>query len=277
MQEINAAFGLNDEIEITGAGQFPSRYRVTDLAVNVIGAVGSAIASLNQSCGFTKERPQVIVDRRLSSLWFAQSIHPIDWEMPPVWDAIAGDYQTRDGWIKLHTNLAHHRRAACDALGVAPERSAVEKAVAAWGKDELEAAIVGAGGVAAAMRARDEWKSHEQGSAVAREPLIEWVGEREIPAPRWAGTAGRPLKGLRVLDLTRVLAGPVATRTLAGFGAEILRIDPPGWEEAIVVPDITLGKKCARLDLRDAPARKVFENLLREADIFCAWVSSRRA
>lgn len=267
MQEIDAALDLNDEIEISGEGQLPSRYRVTELAVSVIGAVGSAIASLSESCGYSKERLQVVVDRRLASLWFAQSIHPIDWEMPPAWDAIAGDYQTRDGWIKLHTNLRHHRRAACMVLGVEPERSQVEKAVSAWSKDELETAIVSAGGVAAAMRRRDEWQVHSQGSAVAQEPLIQRVDERETPSPRWAGTAQRPLKGLRVLDLTRVLAGPVATRTLAGFGAEILRIDPPSWEEAIVVPDITLGKNCARLDLREATACSIFKSLLCEADI----------
>ena len=75
------------------------------------------------------------------------------------------------------------------------------------------------------------------------------------------------LGNVRVLDLTRVLAGPVATRTLAAFGATVLRLDPPGWDEPNVVPDITLGKKCATLDLRDSGSRQIFETLLSEADV----------
>ncbi len=80
-------------------------------------------------------------------------------------------------------------------------------------------------------------------------------------------SSARPLEGLRVLDLTRVLAGPVATRFLAGYGAEVLRIDPPTWNEPGIVPEVTLGKRCARLDLHDSRDRAVFETLLSQADI----------
>ena len=187
--------------------------------------------------------------------------------MPPIWDAIAGDYQTKDGWIKLHTNLPHHRSAACKALGIEPERSIVEAAVATWSKDELEQAIVSEGGVAAAMRSIAEWMEHSQGKRVSSEPLVHWTDERIRTIKDWQPTLGQPLKGLRVLDLTRVLAGPVATRTLAGFGADVLRIDPPGWQEDNVVPDITLGKRCARLDLKKIEGREEFTELLSNADI----------
>ena len=70
-----------------------------------------------------------------------------------------------------------------------------------------------------------------------------------------------------MLDLTRVLAGPVATRFLAGYGAQVLRVDPPGWDEPGVIPEITLGKRCTRLDLQNAADRAIFENLLKGADI----------
>ena len=244
-----------------------SRYSVTQLATHAIGAVGCAIASLIQSCSLHNNPMPVIVDRRLASLWFSRSIHPINWEMPPAWDAIAGDYQANDGWIKLHTNLPHHRRAVCQILGVEPQRAKVEAAVASWRKDELESTIIEAGSVSAAMHQRHEWEAHPQGIAVANEPLIDWFDERKLPSKDWPATTKRPLAGLKVLDLTRVLAGPVATRTLAGFGADILRIDPPDWEEANVVPDITLGKRCTRLDLHNTSDRSVFKRLLGEADI----------
>jgi crotonobetainyl-CoA:carnitine CoA-transferase CaiB-like acyl-CoA transferase len=70
-----------------------------------------------------------------------------------------------------------------------------------------------------------------------------------------------------VLDLTRVLAGPVATRLLAGWGAEVLRIDPPDWDEPAIVPEVTLGKRCARLDLKTHDGKSRFLKLLSSADV----------
>ena len=188
--------------------------------------------------------------------------------MPSLWDAIAGDYQTADGWIRLHTNLPHHRAAALRALGCDNTREAVTSAVRTWQGDMLETAIVEHGGVAAAMRSQSDWLNHPQGQAVTAEPLTGWRAPHTVQLRhRPKATANRPLAGLRILDLTRVLAGPIATRTLAGFGAEVLRIDPPGWDEPGVIPDISLGKRCAYLDLRDSKDRETFEALLAQADV----------
>lgn len=77
----------------------------------------------------------------------------------------------------------------------------------------------------------------------------------------------RPLRSVRILDLTRVLAGPVAGRFLAGFGAEVLRIDPPDWDEGAVIPEVTRGKRCARLDLRHPAQLVQFKRLLAECDV----------
>jgi hypothetical protein len=218
----------------------------------------------------------VAVDRRLASLWFGWSIHPTGWERPPAWDPVAGDYATADGWIRLHTNAIHHRDAALAVLGCAAERDAVARAVASWRGEELEAAVVGNGGCAAMMRSTAEWRAHPQGAAVAAEPLIavetrplEGASSTSTSTSAWPGAATpeQPLAGLKVLDLTRVLAGPVATRFLAGYGADVLRIDPPGWNEPGVIPEVTLGKRCARLDLRQPAERAIFEGLLAQADV----------
>ena len=114
---------------------------------------------------------------------------------------------------------------------------------------------------------RESWTAHPQGRAVASDPLVIRAPGGPAASPHWAAPTARPLQGVRVLDMTRVLAGPVATRFLAGFGAEVLRIDPPSWNEPGVVPDVTLGKRCARLDLRRAEDRTVWEGLLRRADV----------
>lgn len=263
----SSALGLPaDAVVFGGAGDLPAYFAVTDLAAASVGAAALAVQQLIVAQG--GEARAVRVDRRLASLWFGWSLHPVGWERPPLWDAVAGDYATADGWIRLHTNARHHRDAALAVLGCAAEREAVARAVASWRREELEAAVVGQGGCAAVMRSAAEWRGHPQGRAVATEPLIAITTEPANGAGRgWAATPTRPLAGLKVLDLTRVLAGPVATRFLAGYGADVLRIDPPGWNEPGVIPEVTLGKRCARLDLTQRADRAIFEGLLVEADI----------
>ena len=266
MDEVFASLGLAPDFQTTGSGALASRFQVTDLAVAAYAAVGQAMAGLLEAQGLATA-PKVRVNRTLASRWYGRSIQPIGWELPPLWDAVAGLYRCKTGWIRLHTNLPHHRTAALSVLNAAPKREAVAQAALSWRAEELETAITQAGGVAAMMRTASEWAAHPQGQAVAGEPLIDWISPRKIIPKSWAATLARPLNGLKVLDLTRVLAGPVATRTLAGFGAQVLRIDPPDWEEPNVIPDVTLGKRCARLDLTQPNDRTTFEALLSEADI----------
>jgi hypothetical protein len=253
-------------VAFSGHGDLPSVFAVSDLAAGSVAAAGLAIAELVAARG--GDRPPVLVDRRLASLWFLESIRPLGWTVPPAWDPIAGDYAGEDGWIRLHTNAPRHRAAALAVLRTPADKDAVVAAVSRWRIDELESAVVAAGGCAAAMRDLTAWAAHPNGKAVASEPLA-WIDAGDpAPATRWPVTGDRPLAGIRVLDCTRVLAGPVATRFLAGFGADVLRIDPPGWDEPGVIPSVALGKRCARLDLRQAGDRHVFEELLASADVF---------
>ena len=258
-----------DAYTVTGSGQRPSAFAVSELATASFAAVGQELARLATALTLDAKQPEISVDHRLASLWYGYSFKPDGWEVPSLWDAIAGDYQASDGWIRLHTNLPHHRAAALKVLAVEADRDAVTKAIKDWQIANLETAIVAQGGVAAAMRSRSDWQDHPQGRAVAREPLIGWHGPRNVTLrDRPQATATRPLAGLRVLDLTRILAGPVSTRTLAGFGAEVLRIDPPGWDEPGVILDISLGKHCAYLDLKSPDGMERLKDLLAQADVF---------
>ncbi|TNC15009.1 acyl-CoA transferase [Methylobacterium terricola] len=252
-------------VTLTGTGALPSIYPVSDLAAASVAAAGLALAEWIEA-RFGR-RPTVTVDRRLAALWFSRTLDPQGWAPPPLWDPVAGDYRAAEGWIRLHTNAPHHRDAALRALGTAPDRAAVAVAVARWRADDLEAAVVAEGGCAAAMRSAQAWAAHPQGAAVAREPLLSWEPGEAGPDGSGQARPERPLAGLRVLDLTRVLAGPVATRFLAGYGATVLRLDPPHWDEPGVVPEMTLGKACARLDLKDLAGRARFEDLLASADV----------
>jgi hypothetical protein len=252
-------------LHILDTGSLPSVFAVSDFATAAVAAAAAAIAELVATrFGST---PKVVVSRRLSSLWFGWSLQPEGWALPAAWDPIAGDYRTADGWIRLHTNAPHHRDAALSVLGVSADRSRVSRAVAEWKADALEAAVVERKGCAAAMRSMAAWTAHVQGDAAAREALMPAAVTNDIGDSSLPSSPQRPLEGIRVLDLTRVLAGPVATRFLAGFGADVLRIDPPTWDEPGVVPEVTLGKRCARLDLRRSADRASFWELLRRADV----------
>ncbi len=252
---------LTGAVAFSGTGSLRSVFAVSDLAAGAIAAAALAAAE------YAGLRPdQVTVDRRLASYWFGWSFQPDGWTRSAEWNAIAGDYEAADGWIRLHTNAPHHLAAALFVLHAPPERAAVASAVRCWVADDLEAAVLAAGGCAASMRSLSDWAAHPQGRAVASEPLVWRDRTAEAASPRIPNPA-RPLHGLRVLDLTRVFAGPVCTRALAGLGADVLRIDPPSWDEPVVVPEMTLGKRCARLDARDPNARAVLHDLLRTADI----------
>jgi crotonobetainyl-CoA:carnitine CoA-transferase CaiB-like acyl-CoA transferase len=262
---LGGEFEFLNKLEITGSGDLPSVFPVSDLATAAIGTAGLAAAEL--VAARFGEATSVQVDRRLSSFWFGLSVRPQGWPLLPIWDPLSADYEAKDGWIRLHMNAPHHRGAALSVLKAEAKKESIAREVAHWEASALEAAVVTVGGCAATMRSTAEWKAHPQGRVVAAEPLI-YTRTLESDSKRaWDGPRERPLKGLRILDLTRVLAGPVATRFLAGLGAEVLRIDPPWWDEPVVVSEVALGKRCARLDLREPSNRDVFIQLLMEADV----------
>src|ERR1700751_232660 len=264
----SAAGGESDfltNLEIMGTGDLPSVFAVSDLATAAIGTAGLATAELIATR--FGDSLTVRVDRRLASLWFGLSVRPQGWPLPPLWDPLSADYEAKDRWIRLHMNAPHHRDAALAVLGVAAEKEAVAREVSRWTADDLETAVVSGGGCAATMRSIAEWKVHPQGRAVAGEPLLHLRIEDTISRSDWKMSRQRPLKGLRVLDLTRVLAGTIATRFLAGLGAEVLRIDPPWWDEPVVVLEVALGKRCARIHPRQPSNRELFEQLLKDADV----------
>lgn len=256
-----------DEASIgqTGAGDLDSWFATTDLAVATIGIAGLMLSGFAAS--LVGREGRVSVDRRLASLWFGWTLRPLGWTLPAPWDPLAGDYRAKDAWIRLHTNAPAHRAAALSVLGHRESRTALSRAVSRWESEPLEAAIVEAGGCTAVMRSVRDWKRHPQGAAVAEEPLVAWSEYSPIAPPSPASGGAQPLGGLRVLDLTRVLAGPVAARFLAAYGADVLRIDPPDWNEPGVVPEVTLGKRCAGLDLRVQKDRNTFNELVRDADV----------
>ena len=194
----------------------------------------------------------------------------LDGEPPAVWAPMSGFWQTSEGWVRTHANYPHHAERLAGVLGVAvgASRERVADAMAGWSALGLEQAAADAGAVVGAVRTPDDWAAHPQAVAVQPLPLVE-VEREGAAAPRsWSADAHGPLDGVRVLDLTRVLAGPVATRNLALAGASVLRVDPPhlpeiGW----IHLDTGAGKASTTLDLRSRGDRLTLEDLLQTADV----------
>jgi hypothetical protein len=248
----------------------PSAFDVTGLATASTAAAALAAAEYH-AARHGIAVPAVRVDSRAACAAFAAErlFTPDGWQLPEAWDPVAGNYQASDGWIRLHTNYAYHRAAAERVLG-ADNRDAVQAAVRPWKAADLEAAVVAAGGCAAVMYDRETWLASAPGAATAGDPPLAVTG-RPLTGPdpaRSARPASLPYAGVRVLDLTRVIAGPLGTRFLAGYGADVLRIDPPGFAEVpALLPETTAGKRTASLDLAAPAGRAAFERLVAGADV----------
>ncbi len=272
--EIADALGL-DRTELaaiawTGPTEtLPARLPVTELCAS---AVAAGLAAARDLSRVRRRQPgDVTLDRAHLAASMRSERHVRIEGAPPsaAFDPLSRFLRTIDGWIRLHGNYPAHRAAAQRVLGVGIDASAtdLEQAAGRWRSDELEDAVIEAGGCAAALRSEGGWAAHPQGAAVAAEPLID-VGRGASGGRRLDEVPpGSPAAGVRVLDLTRVIAGPAATRQLAAAGADVLRIDPPDLPELpLAWSDFALGKRSLHLDLADAGRRRTFDLLLAEAD-----------
>src|SRR5260370_13545065 len=189
--------------------------------------------------------------------------------MQERWDKSAGTYRCGDGrWVRLHTNFPHHRDGVLKLLGCAYDRDAVKGALEDWQAEALETAAAEAGLVATAMRSFAEWDAHPQGRAVASLPVFSIQRIGAAPAEPLPGAA-RPLSGVPVRDLHPILAGPVAGRTLAAHGADVLLVTSPHLPsvEQLVI-DTGRGKLSTHIDLRAPAGRDPLARLLRSAALF---------
>jgi CoA-transferase family III len=255
-------------LELHGGTRFlGSPFALDEIATATIGAALLAAGELAQARG--QPKPAVALDRAHAALAFAserQLRTRATAALDAPFAALSRFASTSDGHIRLHANYPHHRAALLRALGDPPERAALA-AIATRRAAELEQAIVDAGGAAAAVRSPAQWSGHAQGRAVAPLGLLDFE-PRRTPAPPLAPAGPLPCSGLRVLDLTRVIAGPVGTRMLAALGAEVLRIDPPAMPELeLQVLDGCVGKRSTLLDLRVETECATLEQLLAEADV----------
>lgn len=198
----------------------------------------------------------------------------LDGVAPKLWDKLAGLYPCKSGWVRLHTNFAHHRDGVLRLLGLAEgadtERAAVARALEGWDALTFEQAATDTGLVVAALRSFDEWDAHPQSSALAAQPLVAVERIGDAPPLPWPGlpARSRPLVGLRVLELTRILAGPFCGRLLAAYGADVLLVNAPHLPNIEAIAETSRGKLSALADLRTSAGRDALRAMLREAEVF---------
>lgn len=257
--------------DLTGADPvFPSSFAVGDAAQSTIAASALAACELGHLRGVPRQ--QVGVDMLHAAIdclgWFA-----VDGRVPELWDPISGLYEAADGWVRIHANFAHHREGALRLLGLDPaatKRDGVQAALRRWRAQDFEHAAAGAGLVVTALRTFAGWDATPQGRAVAAQPLmtITRIGEADpLPLPA-LDAAQRPLDGVRVLDLTRILAGPVGGRALAAYGADVMLVNAPHLPNIDAIADTSRGKRSAHVDLRMPAGRAAMDVLVEGAHVF---------
>lgn len=236
-----------------------------DVEALAVGTVDAAVSASNELAAQRGSRWRGTVDSALVATSF-NSIGLLrrDGEPAPAWAELSGFFETADGWVRLHGNYPHHA-AVIRAYTGADDKVGVQAALRSRTALDVERDVRAAGGIAGAVRSRDSWRAHPQyREAVEGRGLISLDDPAGSPRQLTPLADEAPMTGIRVLDLTRVIAGPTATRLLAALGADVLRLDPPARPELLDQHlDTDFGKRTALVDL----AQTRIDDLLDTADV----------
>lgn len=274
--------GMPEDGEVTITGRDPvysARFRIGETTANILGGVGVAVTDIHELK--TGKRQKVAIDARhaaatcRSSKYLSQPAPGGGWEPVPSSPSMAHmrtitqPWQCKDGrWYLPHFNLPHLHDRVIGVLKCESNEEAVAKAVAQWDSHDLEEAVAEARACGSVVRSNEEWLEHPHGKMLKAKPLVEIIKIADtdpIPFPEGA----RPLDGIRVLDLTRILAGPICARTLAENGADVLMVAASHLPQVPEhVKDTSHGKRSCFLDFNDADDLETVKKLAASADVF---------
>ncbi|KAF8584687.1 CoA-transferase family III [Ramaria rubella] len=264
-------------LRLTGdpTSSLPSSFNLGVAAQASIAAAGLAAAHMRALSTSEEMQMQVTVDARHAALEFhSEAYYTLNGAVPGgIWDDIAGTYPTKDSFVRIHTNFPHHREGILSILGLSSgvSRETVAQAIAKWNSRQFEEEAANRGMCATAMRSFDEWDEHPHALAIRDTPPVQLIKLSDAPPrnPFSAAHGKGALDGVRVLDLTRVIAGPVCGRTLAAYGADVLLVTSPNLPSLPNLDaDTSRGKRTTQLDLTTIAGRDNLRSLIRDADVF---------
>ena len=270
LQTAKLPTSLADTATITGNDPIlPSPFLIGTAGAAALAAVGVTAAQCVELK--TGQRPTVNIAVRDAAI--AQRSHNyvrvLEKPIADLWSPISGFYRTRDQrWVQLHCNFPNHRLGVVKFLQCDDTKEAVTTAMLQHDALFLETELSARGLCAAMIRAPEEWAATPQAQAVAALPLFEITKIADTP-PKPLPAGEMPVAGIRVLDLTRVIAGPVVGKLLAELGATVMRIASPNLPaiEPLVI-DTGFGKYSAFIDLNNHDNQHAFDQLLPETDVF---------
>lgn len=211
---------------------------------------------------------QVTVDRWAASLSMTCSAYlTVDGEKAVTWDPLTGYHRAADGWVYTHCQFAHLRDGLLAAFDLPNDPKKVKAAFALLSAQEIEDRAAAAGVCGIRMRTRAEWDNHPHAAELNKVPVLQLSRHGSAPA-RVPPLGSAPLEGIRVLDLSRVIAGPMIGRTLAEHGAQVMRIAGahlPSFDSLVI--NSGFGKRSAFIDLRQEEERETLRTLIRQADV----------
>lgn len=263
VRELLPTLALDEEwparLDLAAGSALPAALPVNTLACGSVALAALAAAALRGD-----GEPVRIDPRQVSVAFRNDQLQTVDGEREPAFAPLSGFFAARDGWVRTHANYPHHRDRLARALDLPhdADREDAAAVIADREAQELEDVVTADHGICVRVRTAAEWLAGEQARAVERHPVLA-VDRLPLDTPA-VPVPDRP----RVLDLTRVIAGPVATRTLALVGCDVLRIDPPAMPELPAQHlDTDAGKRSTLADLHDPHARRRLHELLDRADV----------
>ena len=271
LASLNIPLSKIHNISISGHDPIlPSPFLIGEAGAAAMAAIGYLSAELWHIQHQRRQNIRISVRDAAIAQKSHQYVRIINGPAQELWDLISGLYQTKDNrWIQLHCNFHHHKAGVLALLGCDATKEAVIQATKNFNAEYLETTLSEQGMCAGMVRTSEEWATHPQSKAVAQLPLIEIIKIADSEPIPFSNSTTRPLSDIKVLDLTRVIAGPVCGRTLAEHGAEVTLINsanlpniPP------LVIDTSHGKKSMFLDLEIEQERAQLNHLVKNTDIF---------
>lgn len=265
--------------QLTGSARgFASSFAVADLVQASVGAAALAATEIGALRLPGLAAQTVGIDAQ-HAVFESSGYFTLDGQVPELWAPISGLYACgaalgRPGWVRIHANFDHHRDGALALLGLPPgaqtPRAAVEQALQHWQAVDFETQAAERGLPVAALRSYADWQALGQEAVVASQPLVSLERVGDAPPCTWPqpDAQQRPLADIKVLDLTRILAGPVAGRTLAAYGADVMLVNSPGLPNIEAIADTSRGKRSVHLDLNASEGREALKGLVSQAHVF---------